>query len=136
MLKRWGESVLNQIVEVSIDLSGNYKSLVHQLMPNAVIVADRFHVMKIVNQDLDMARKDLRKANEEQPNKVKKGRVEAALKQSRYVLLKSEDNLTQKQKVKLDEIREVLPSLAQTHQQKEAFGAIFERAENWGDSAV
>ncbi len=29
----------------------------------------------------------------------------------------------------------MLPSLAQMHQQKEAFRAIFERAENWGDAA-
>ncbi len=60
--------MLNQIIEVSIDLPGNYKGLVHRLMPNAAVVADRFHVMKIVNHDLDMARKDLRKANEERPN--------------------------------------------------------------------
>jgi len=35
VLEEWGESVLNQIIEVSIDLSGNYKGLVHRLMPNA-----------------------------------------------------------------------------------------------------
>jgi len=98
VLEEWGESVLNQIIEVSIDLSGNYKGLVHRLMPNAAVVADRFHVMKIVNQDLDTARKDLRKANEEHPNELEKGRVEAALKQSKYVLLKPEENLTEKQK--------------------------------------
>jgi len=54
------------------------------------VVADRFHVMKIVNQDLDTARKDLGKTNEEHPNELEKGRVEAALKQSKYVLLKPE----------------------------------------------
>ena len=133
VLSEWGEAVLSQIVEVSIDLSGNYKSLVHQLLPNAAIVADRFHVMKIVNEDLDRSRKALYKANQENPNAVKKSRIEAALKQSKYVLLKPEENLTQKQKVKLEEIREVVPSLAQMHQHKETFRAIFEQAENWGD---
>jgi len=59
------------------------------------VVADRFHVMKIVNQDLDTARKDLRKPKSIQMNR---GRVEAALKQSKYVLLKPEENLTEKQK--------------------------------------
>lgn len=49
VLEGWGVSVLEQIVEVSIDLSGNYKGLVHKLLPNAQIVVDRFHVMKLVN---------------------------------------------------------------------------------------
>jgi len=72
--------------------------------------------MKIVNQDLDTARKDLRKANEEHPNELEKGRVEAALKQSKYVLLKPEENLTEKQKAKLGEIRSaaILSSNAST----------------------
>ncbi len=57
------------------------------------------------------------------------------LTQSKYVQLLPEDNLTQKQKAKLEEIRQVIPSLAQMHLQKETFRAIFERAENWRDGA-
>ena len=125
--------MLRQIVEVSIDMSGNYKGLVHKLLPNAEVVADRFHVMKLVNQDLDAARKTLHKANQEQTDEVEKSRIKAVLKQSKYALLKPEENLTEKQKAKLEEIREVLPSLAQMHQQKEAFRAIFEQAEDWND---
>jgi transposase len=133
VLEKWGETVLNQIVEVSIDLSGNYKGLVNKLLPNATVVADRFHVMKIVNQDLDTARKTLRKANDQTVNEVEQAPIAAALKQSKYALLKPEENLTQKQKVKLEEIRAVLPALAQMHQHKEAFRMIFEQAKDWGD---
>jgi transposase len=133
VLEGWGEAVLSQIVEVSIDLSGNYKGLVNQLIPNAAVVADRFHVMKIVNQDLEAARKTLSKANDECLDAVEKERVAAVLKQSKYALLKPEEKLTQKQKAKLEEIRAALPSLAQMHQQKEAFRAIFEQAKDWGD---
>lgn len=118
VLERWGETVLNQIIEVSIDLSGNYKGLVNKMLPNACVVADRFHVMKIVNQDLNAARNALRKANEENKNEVERNRVEAALKPSKYALLKPEENLTEKQKERLETIREVVPSLAQMHQQK------------------
>jgi transposase len=46
VLKGWGDQVLNQIKEVSIDLSGSYRRLVKKVSPNAQIVADRFHVMK------------------------------------------------------------------------------------------
>lgn len=133
VLEGWGASVLSQIVEVSIDLAGNYKGLVNKSLPNTDVVADRFHVMKIVNQDLDTARKSLRKSNEENSNEVDKSRIAAALKQNKYALLKPEENLTDKQKDKLEEIREVLPTLAQMHQQKEAFREIFEQAEDWGD---
>lgn len=133
VIEGWGTAVLKQIVEVSIDLSGNYKSLVQKLLPDAEVIADRFHVMKIVNQDLDATRKALRKANENTSDEEKKDRIEAALKQSKYALLKSEKNLTQKQKTKLEEIREVLPALAKMHHQKEAFRTIFEQAENWED---
>lgn len=128
--------MLSQIIEVSIDLSGNYKSLLNKLLPNADIVADRFHVMKIVNQELNTAQNTVRKANQAHPNEVEKQRVEAALKQSKYVLLKPEENLTEKQKEKLEEIRDVVPSLAQMHQQKEAFRTIFEQAENWGNGTL
>ena len=44
--------MLEQIEEVSIDLWRPYKNLVEELMPNAQVVADRFHVMKQVNDEL------------------------------------------------------------------------------------
>jgi len=45
VLASWGTQVLEQITEVSMDMSGNYKGLVTDLLPNADII-DRFHVMK------------------------------------------------------------------------------------------
>ena len=50
VLQSWGSEILNQIEEVSIDLWKPYKILVQQLMPNTDVVADRFHVMKQVNE--------------------------------------------------------------------------------------
>lgn len=42
-----------EIEEVSIDLWLAYKNLVIELMPNAQVVADRFHVMAQINKELD-----------------------------------------------------------------------------------
>ena len=56
-LTAWGTEVLEQIEEVSIDLWKPYKSLVEKLIPSAQVVADRFHVMKQVNNELDTERK-------------------------------------------------------------------------------
>ncbi len=76
VIEGWTEAVLSQIVEVSIDLSGNYKGLMNKLLPNAEVVADRFQVMKIVGHDLDTARNTVR-TNGENLNKVEKSRIES-----------------------------------------------------------
>jgi transposase len=57
VLSSWGKEVLEKIEYVSIDLWKPYQSLVKKLMPNAEVVADRFHVMKQVNEELDEQRK-------------------------------------------------------------------------------
>jgi transposase len=44
-LRGLGSEILNQIEEVSIDLWVPYRSVVEELMPNAQVVADRFHIM-------------------------------------------------------------------------------------------
>lgn len=49
------------------------------------------------------------------------------MKNSKYALLKPEENLTEKQQAKLAEVKVVAPSLAAMHQHKEAFRALFEQ---------
>ncbi len=92
MLETWGTEVLNQIDEVSMDMSGNYKGLVSNLLPNADITVDRFHVMKLVNEELDLARRNIRKAAESLSEPTAKAKLKATLHQSKYVLLKPEDD--------------------------------------------
>ncbi len=136
VLESWGGEVLQQIVEVSIDLSGNYKGLVGKILPHADIVADRFHVMELVNQEFNTARHQFIKINEENQDQAEKKLVQAALKQSKYALLKPEDNLTNNQKDKLEQVKAVSPLMAKMHEQKEAFRAIFETTSNWTDGTL
>ncbi len=70
--ERWGPEILDGIEEVSIDLWAAYKNLVKELMPNAEVVADRFHVMKLVNDELDTERKAVKKRGEKLKNKSEK----------------------------------------------------------------
>jgi len=58
VLASWGTQLLEQITEVSMDV--RYKGLVTELLPNADITVDRFHVMKVVNEELDAARRDVK----------------------------------------------------------------------------
>ena len=132
----WGIQVLEQIKEVSIDLWSPYKKLVEELMPNADITADRFHVMKQVNMELDTARKTEKKAAMLLDNKSERDRVLAGLTKSKYSLLKNEDSLNEQQKEKLKIVQKVSPNLLKMHALKEEFRNIFETTQSWGNSVL
>lgn len=134
-LDTWGEGVLSQIEEVSIDLTGNYRSLVKKRMPNAEIVADRFHVSKIINDELNKARIAEKKGLKDTEDKKERERLEDILKGSKYALLKPEENLTEKQSHKLSEVKESFPLLAKMHQQREDFRKIFDDHYDWTDGS-
>lgn len=136
VLDGWGSGVLNQIVEVSIDLSGNYRGLVQKQMPNAQIVADRFHVMQLITQELNTLRNQEIRQLEAHPDQTERTEKQKLLKSSKYALLKPESNLTDKQKATLEQVKALSPTLAHLHQQKEDFRAIFETATDWEDGAT
>lgn len=136
VLVSWGIQVLEQIQEVSIDLWSPYKSLVEELMPNANVTADRFHVMKQVNDELDATRKAEKKAAMSLEDKSEKERKLEGLNKSKYSFIKNEDSLNEKQKEKLKAAQEVSPILAKMHQLKEEFREIFESTKSWGDSVI
>lgn len=106
------------------------------MLPNAVIVADRFHVMKLVNAELNRAINQEKRAIETLKDLAEKEKFKQIFKNSKYALLKPEENLTKKQALKLKEIQKTLPSLAKMHAEKEAFRDIFEGAKSWGDGVL
>ncbi|MFK8183247.1 MAG: ISL3 family transposase [Phormidesmis sp.] len=126
VLSTWGAEVLSQIVEVSIDLSGNYRGLVRRMLPEADIVADRFHVMKLVNQELNRARNAFIRKPTDLPKGITADAAKAAMKNSKYALLKPEQNLTDTQQETLAQVKVVSPKLAQMHEHKEAFRKLFD----------
>lgn len=135
-LKSWGEEVLSQIEEVSIDMSGSYRGLIKKILPKADIVADRFHFMKLVNDELNRARNTEKRAISKLEDTPKKKKLESIFKSSKYALLKPEENLTEKQKIKLEEIKKAFPNLAKMHQQKESFRIIFNDGKDWTDGVL
>ncbi len=85
-LESWGEEVLWQITEVSIDLWKPYKKVVEKLMPTAEIVADRFHVMKQVNDELDEARRKAKREATKLKTKFPREKVLSGITNSKYVI--------------------------------------------------
>ena len=135
-LEAWGEEVLSKIQEVSIDLWKTYKSIAEELMPQAEIVADRFHVMKQVTDELDSARRKIKRETEKIKSKSQKEKILAGLKKSKYVLLKNEKDLNEAEQEKLKEVEKVAPILTKMHALKEKLRDIFESSKDWREGLL
>lgn len=138
VLNSWGEEVLEQIEEVSIDLWIGYKNLVSELIPNAQVVADRFHIMTQINKELDLERKREKRKIEDSIKKAKSQsykneyeKVLNGLNKSKYALLKNESDLNEEQKMKLAQVKEVSPNLKIMHELKEKIRIIFNKTDDW-----
>ncbi|XWK89360.1 MAG: transposase [Phormidium sp.] len=51
-LKQQPLEVRAQVEEVSVDMWGGFPKVIAEVFPNAAVVIDRFHVMKLVNQGI------------------------------------------------------------------------------------
>jgi transposase len=130
-LESWGEEVLGQIEEVSIDFWKPYQTVVSEVISQAEIVADRFHVMKQINDELDQARRKAKREAKKIKKKTERESVNEGLTKSKYVLLKNESELSERELEKLKEVQKVAPELGKMHQLKEEFRKIFEDSNNW-----
>lgn len=77
---------------VSCDMSPAFIKGVTENLPNAEIVFDKFHIVKMINEAVDAVRREEVKTN-------------PILKDSRYVFLKNQSNYTDKQQEKYEEIK-------------------------------
>jgi transposase len=112
--KALSEEVSEGIQEVCIDMWRPYAQVVVEVLSHAVLVVDRFHVMRSVNTDL----KELK--NRRKPALPEK------VKACHYPLLKNQEDLTEQQQETLDAVYEADPVLKRAHQLKEHFRAIFD----------
>jgi transposase len=125
-LQSLGSDLLNQIEEVSIDLWKPYKTVVEELIPNAQIVADRFHVMSQINKELDDRRKWEKRQAEKLKNKPEKEQRLQGINNSKYPLLKKKEKLNDEEKEKLKELEKVVPELIAVYEAKEKLRDIFD----------
>ena len=116
-------SQLDQILTVSMDMWKSYINTANKKMPNAEIVHDRFHLIKYLNEAIDRVRR-----REVRDNEV--------LKKSRYALLKNEENRTEKQKERFEQVVASNLEVAKTYHAKEAFKTLFDLQNNDKDAKV
>lgn len=113
-----------KIEAVAIDMSSAYYAAVQKNLPQATLVFDRFHIVKLMNEKLTQLRRDLQREAEE-------GLHKDVLKGTRWLLLKAPDHLDadRGEHERLQEALKLNESLAIAYYLKEDLRQIWEQPE-------
>lgn len=106
---------------VVMDLSGPYRAAVEECLPWADIVADKMHVIGLVNRALDRVRLRIQRAQGEE----KRGPVY----EGRYLLLRNPEDLVADDRLRLRELLRRNPELRRAWQLKEDFRRWYREAD-------
>lgn len=98
------------VKEVTVDMWGGFPKVVEEVFPNAILVYDRFHVMQLINKELNKLRK----------------KIGVQGKYQKYLLLKNGEDLTEEQKTQLADILNQSGCLKIAYELKEEFREIYE----------
>lgn len=105
------------VKNVVMDLSTVFRSAVNLLFPNAKIIADKFHVIRLVTWSMEAVRKRIQKQFHQQRRKW--------FKRSKKILLEPEVKLSVEDKLILDRMLAASHELEHAHILKERFYDIF-----------
>lgn len=108
-----------KVKKVVMDLSTLFRSVAKQLFPEAKIIADKFHVIRVVINSLENVRKRIQKEFHDAKRKW--------FKRSRHLLLKPEYKLTDEDKIELNRMLNSSPELEKAWILKEKFYEIFRK---------
>lgn len=114
----WGKERCKQIKGICVDMWEPYVSVIERYAPDAVLVFDRFHIVKHLNDALDQVRRE-----------EAHGAQKEALKESRYVFLKHPENLTVKQKLRWELIMGRSLKTVRAYHLKEGFRTFWEASD-------
>jgi transposase len=123
VIARWidslSESQRKAIKVVSMDMWEPYRQIVKKKLPKVQIVADRFHVMKNLNHQLNLLRRKMQREADESLGKILKG--------SRWILVKNRSELSSDEEDKLQQILKASDELRALYLLKEEFRVICEK---------
>lgn len=108
-----------KVKKVVMDLSTLFRSVAKKLFPEAKIIADKFHVIRVVINSLENVRKRIQKEFHDAKRKW--------FKRSRHLLLKPEYKLTDEDKIELNRMLNSSPELEKAWLLKEKFYEIFRK---------
>ena len=105
---------------VAMDMWHPYKDAVQAALPQATIVIDKFHVLKMANAAVERVRKQLRESLAPAQRR--------GLMHDRFVLLKREADLTDREILLLSTWVKNYPTLGEIHRLKEVFFRLYDCA--------
>lgn len=120
-----------QIEEMCCDMSPSFISGIEEQFPDASISFDKFHIMKMVNEALDEVRRQ---------EQLK----EPMLKKTRYIWLKNQRNLTEKQNDQMLKLKDAGLKTSKAYQLKLSLQGLWQTSEmmsalyfdSWYDWAI
>lgn len=144
ILKQIPEESRNMVVEVTSDMAGSMNKIVRKCFPKAVKVIDRFHVQKLAYDALqEMRIKHRWDAINEETNAIENAKSDnkkyvsellangdtkkQLLARSRYLLFKSGEKWTDKQKQRAKVLFELYPDLKEAYSLTHSLRMIFSK---------
>ena len=125
----WGEERSSRIQGICCDMWNPYITVIQECAPQAVIVFDKFHIVKYLNEAVDKVRRK-ETANLQDLN-------DDTLKKTRYIWLKNPENLTAKQQIKFHQLAAKNLKTHRAYEIKRAFQAIWDSPDmETADSAL
>lgn len=129
--KMLGKSRRKKIKAVATDLSPAYIGAVTANLPNAKLVFDHFHVVKLMNEQISVIRRNLY-------HEITDIQQKKALKGMRWILLKNPENLNEKydEKQRLEEALRINEPLAAAYYMKEDLRQIWNQRDKATAAAI
>lgn len=103
---------------VAMDMWQPYRNAVREVLPEASIIIDKFHIVKLANAAVEATRKSIRADLTEKQRRT--------LMHDRFLLLKQKRDLTVKDELVLETWTENFPALGKAYTMKEAFYDIWD----------
>lgn len=117
-LDELGKPACEDIERVTMDMAGGYLSAVHEQLPQAQIIFDRFHVQRLAGDALDEVRRaQVRNLEGEQAKHVKG---------LRFVLLKTWGRLDRAGRARLSDVQNTNRKLYRAYLLKESLAAVLD----------
>lgn len=108
---------------VSMDMWNPYRDAVRTAIPDAKIVVDKFHVVRMANDALEKVRKGLKGSLTAKQRRTLKG--------DRKLMLMRERDIDERGRLLMETWTNAFPELLAAYRAKEAFYDIWETADQW-----
>ena len=117
-LQRLPDTIKEHITVVCTDMWASYHEAVHEVLPHAHLVVDKFHVLKLLSGCLETVRKEVRKSLTDKQRRT--------LMHDRFLLLRRASDLDESETLIVEAWLNNFPQLETAYHLKETFYDIYE----------